>query len=767
MAEIIDLVMRLTDHVTGTLGNIRTQMEQTAKMNQQIGRNLSNAGRHVNSLASAMAPLAVGIAGVGAVGVKTFMDFDQTITEAAVKAGATAEEMKRMKDAAAAMGAKFPTTARDVAAGMDRLAAGGFNANQAIGSMPGIIEAAIASGEDMAVTSDVVTSALSIWNLKTGDIAANTVHVADVIQAAANASKMGIADFGLAMQYAGAPAAALGISIEELGTAMGIMANNGIEASSIGTSLRATMASLAAPTGDAAKTLDSLGISATDLKKGDGSFIGLAGAVELLRNKMSGLSDTEQVAAAKAIAGKNAFSGLLALVKTSPEAYKEMTDTITNSTGQSHAAYIKMQDTLKGSMDAMKSAVEGLGISFGSALAPSIRSVADAIQGIAAAFTNLSPEAKQMIIHIGEGIIAFTGLTFAVGKVLSISGTLMTTYGQIGRVLSGHAVSNKALQFAVQGSVKAFGMLRMAGAALMGPMGLVVAGIAIAAFLIYKNWDKIGPFFQKIWDMIKGAFTAAINVISPVLTKLQDAWDTLVNAFRNGTGIFGVLNTISDVLAGILGGELYAAIVLVSGILTGAFTAAFDIVAAIVTAAIGVFSGLIEFIAGVFTGDWSLAWKGIVDIFSSIFGGIQGVAKGILNGIKAAINAVIGGINNIDFTVPDWVPVIGGSHFAPNIPYLARGTDNWLGGPAVINESGGEIVDLPSGARVIPHDQSVRSAYNMGARSERRTPAINLNFYGTTISSNKGDIKEFARKVAQEIQYQMEKEAINSTEGAI
>ncbi len=55
----------------------------------------------------------------------------------------------------------------------------------------------------------------------------------------------------------------------------------------------------------------------------------------------------------------------------------------------------------------------------------------------------------------------------------------------------------------------------------------------------------------------------------------------------------------------------------------------------------------------------------------------------------------------------------------------------------------------------------------MGARSERRTPAINLNFYGTTISSNKGDIKEFARKVAQEIQYQMEKEAINSTEGAI
>lgn len=766
MAEIIDLVMRLTDNVTGTLGNIRNQMEQTSKMNMQMGRNLSNAGRHVSAIAGAMAPLAAGIAGVGAVGVKTFMDFDQTITGAAVKAGATAEEMQQMKDAAAQMGAKFPTTARDVAAGMDRLAAGGFNAQQSIGAMPGIIEASIASGEDLASTSDVITSALSIWNLTTGDVAANTTHVADVVQAAANASKLGMQDFGLAMQYAGAPAAALGINIEELGTAMGIMSNNGIEASTIGTSLRSTLSRLASPPKAAAEALAQLGISSADLQKGDGSFIGLTGAVDLLRGRMSGLSDVEQVAALKAIAGEDAYSGLLALVKTSPEAYQQMSDAINHSAGSSHDAYVKMQDTLKGSIDAMKSAVEGLGISFGSALAPSIRTVADAIQGIAVTFTNLSPETKQLIIHIGEGVIAFTGLAFAAGKILSVSGMLVTTYGQIGRVLAGHAISNKALQYAVQGSVKAFGMLRMAGAALMGPMGLVVAGIVIAALLIYKNWDKIGPFFAAVWGRIKEAFSTAIAAIQPVLDSLQTAWGTLVNAFQNGTGVFCVINRLSDVLAGILGGTLYAAIVLVSGVLTGALTTAFDIVGTVVQTVIGVFGGLIEFITGVFTGDWSLAWQGIVDVFSSIFGSIAGVAKGILNGVKGAINAVISGINNINFTIPDWVPGIGGSHFAPNIPYLASGTNNWMGGPAIINEKGGEIVELPSGSRVIPHDQSVRNAYNMGANNGHRTAPISLNFYGTTIS-NTGDIKEFARKIAREIQYEMEKEAINSTEGAI
>ena len=258
MAEIIDVVMRLTDNGTQGLNRIRSGMEQTARANRRMGSELSNAGRNIGKISDALMPLAAGITGVGAIGVKTFMDFDATMTAAAVKAGATADEMQKMKDAAAQMGAKFPTTARDVALGMDRLAAGGFNAEQTIGAMPGIIEASIASGEDLATTSDVITSALSIWKMTEGDVAANTTHVADVVQAAANASKLGMQDFGTAMQYAGAPAAALGISIEQLGAAMGIMANNGIEASTIGTSLRSTLSRLASPPKAAAEAMAQL-----------------------------------------------------------------------------------------------------------------------------------------------------------------------------------------------------------------------------------------------------------------------------------------------------------------------------------------------------------------------------------------------------------------------------------------------------------------------------------------------------------------------------
>lgn len=764
MAQIIDVVMRLTDNVTGSLNRIRNAMEQSAKANQRMGRTLQNAGRHVGNLSDAMMPLAAGITGVGALGVKTFMDFDATMTAAGVKAGATAEEMQQMKDAAAQMGAKFPTTARDIAQGMDRLAAGGFNAEQTIGAMPGIIEASIASGEDLATTSDVITSALSIWNLTQGDVAANTTHVADVVQAAANASKLGMQDFGVAMQYAGAPAAALGINIEELGTAMGIMANNGIEASTIGTSLRSTLSRLASPPKAAAEALAQLGISSADLQKGDGSFIGLAGAVDLLRNRMSGLSDVQQVAMLKAIAGEDAYSGLLALIKTTPEAYKQMSDTIANSSGSSHAAYVQMQDTLKGSVDALMSSVEALGISFGSALAPTIRSVAAGLKGIADAITNLSPEAKQMIIHAGEAVIAFTAFTFATSKVLTFSGAMVKTLGDVERVMHGNAIANKALQGGVQGVMKGFSLLRTAGAALLGPWGIVVAAIALAAFLIYKNWDRIGPFFMNLWNGIKDVFSSAVNAISPVIERLQGAWSTLVTSFQNGVGIFGVIRGLAKILATIFSGELYAGIVIVSAVISGTLTAAFNVISAVVGTVIGVFSGLIDFITGVFTGDWSLAWSGVVEVFSSIFGGIIGIADGIISGVKAAINAVIDGINNISFTVPDWVPGIGGSQFSPNIPKLARGTDYWQGGPVVINEKGGEIVDLPEGSRVMPHDQSVRAAYNMGAK--RRNDGITVNIIGTTINNGE-DIKELARKVAEQIHFEMEKEAINSTVGGI
>ena len=844
MASIIDVVMQLTDRVSEPLRRIRSNMEENSRLNRQLGREVRNVGRGFGSIASTMMPAATAVSAFGALGTKTFMDFEDTITGAGVKAGATGEQLERMKEKALQLGHDFPITASEAAEAMDRLAAGGFDAEQTMAAMPGIIEASVASGEDMATTSDVITSALNIWNLKTGDVAENTQHVADVVQMAANVSKLGMADFGLAMQYAGAPAAALGINIEELSTAMAIMSNNGIEASTIGTSLRSTMSRLAAPPKEAAEAIDQLGLH---LQNADGSFVGITEAVNQMRDAMAGMTDTEQIGIAKAIAGEDAYSGLLTLIKTSPEAYKELEDSIKNSTGSSHEAYVKMQNTLKGSINAMKSAVESLAISFGSTLAPSVKTAADAIKTIADFLGGLSPAARSVVANIALSVVGFTAFSFVMSKVLKAGGSMIMMYSRIGNVLKGGRETNLLLRYSVLGVRSAFvqlsgtaskvmGVLRngmnigswrsaltflgstgasglskigsaaaQAGtrvmtmirsfsmaamlngarnavlgfgralltigrvgmSAMFSPLGIAIMAIAGAAYILYNHWDKVAPFFTSMWNEIQNAFSVAWQAISPALEGVENAWSRLVNAFNSqGTTLNGLAHII-EFLASVLGGILIAGIIAAADIFTGVFVSAIEIVSSIVSAAIGVFGGLIDFITGVFTGDWSLAWQGVVEIFSSIFGGIKGICSGVLDGIRAAINAVINGINSISVDIPDWVPGVGGQHFGVNIPTLYTGTSNFSGGPAVINDRfGGEIVDLPSGTRIIPHDQSVQQAYKMGSMNGGFGGDINININNANFA-NTGDEKREIKRITSEILFELQTRAINMNTGAI
>jgi TP901 family phage tail tape measure protein len=844
MASIIDVVMQLTDRVSEPLRRIRSNMEENSRLNRQLGRDVRNVGRGFGSIASTMMPAATAVSAFGALGTKTFMDFEDTITGAGVKAGATGEQLERMKETALKLGHDFPITASEAAEAMDRLAAGGFDAEQTMAAMPGIIEASVASGEDMATTSDVITSALNIWNLKTGDVAENTQHVADVVQMAANVSKLGMADFGLAMQYAGAPAAALGVNIEELSTAMAIMSNNGIEASTIGTSLRSTMSRLASPPKEAAAAIDQLGLH---LQNADGSFVGITEAISQMREAMDGMTDTQQVGIAKAIAGEDAFSGLLTLIKTSPEAYKEVEDSIKNSTGSSHEAYVKMQNTLKGSINAMKSAVESLAISFGSTLAPSVKTAADAIKSIADFLGGLSPATRSVVANIALSVVGFTAFSFAMSKVLKAGGSMIMMYSRIGNVLKGGRETNLLLRYSVLGVRSAFiqlsgtaskvmGVLRngmnigswrsaltflgttgasglskigsaaaQAGtrvmtmirsfsmaamlngarnavlgfgralltigrvglSAMFSPGGIAIMAIAGAAYILYNHWDKVAPFFTSMWNEIQNAFSVAWQAISPALEGVGNAWSRLVNAFNSQGTTLNRLAHIIEFLASILGGVLIAGIIAAADIFTGVFVSAIEIVSSIVSAAIGVFGGLIDFITGVFIGDWSLAWQGVVEIFSSIFGGIKGICSGVLDGIRAAINAVINGINSISVDIPDWVPGVGGQHFGVNIPTLYTGTSNFSGGPAVINDRfGGEIVDLPSGTRIIPHDQSVQQAYKMGSMSGGFGGDININISNANFA-NTGDEKREIKRIASEIFFELETRAVNLNTGAI
>lgn len=702
--SVIDVIMRLTDQVTAPLTRIRSQMDATAKTSTRLGRTVQTVGKNIGSISSALMPVSAGLVAAGTMAATTFMDFDRVITGAGAKAGASAAELEKMRAAATQMGADFPVSATEVAQAMDALAASGFNASQTVALMPSILTSAVASGEGLAQTSQVVTSALNIWGMAQENVGQNAARVADVIQQAANASALGLQDFGVALQYAGAPAAALNVNIEELSTALALIKNRGIDASTAGTSLRSLFTRLSNPPKQAAEAIAQLGLQVTDSA---GNFIGLENVISQMRSAMQGLNDTQRIALAQAIAGTEGYSALLSLVDTAPEEYRRMTEEINNAAGSSARQYEIMKNTLSGSVEDMKGSLEALAINFGSVLAPSIRQAAAAIGSIADAINAMSPEQKAMLADIAMGIVGFTGFAFAAGKVISIGGSLVTMYGNIATVLAGHHIRNKLLEYSIIGIGRAFTFLRTAaltalpriGAAftlMLSPVGLAVAGVIAAGYLLYRNWDTVKQWITDVLSALSNGFSAAFGM-----------WRAILMTFLN-------------------------------------------------------------FVASVFVGGWNVAWNGLLSVVSYVAEGTRSIFGGVLESVRSMFNGVIDSINGIQITIPAWVPGFGGSTFGPlGIPKLATGTDNWRGGPAMIHDRGAEIVDLPTGTRVIPHDASITAAYNMGARtSSVNLGGISVNISGVTVQGE-NDIQKLADKVAAAIYDQLQKRSVNLKAGAV
>lgn len=799
MSEVIDLVMRLHDGVTSVLSGINSQMAATANMADRQGRKLQNIGRGISGIGNALMPVSAAIVGIGAASVKAFVGFDSAVTSAGAKAGATHDEMIKLRDVAKQLGADFPISATQAAEAMDGLAASGMNANQIMSSLPSIVEASVASGENLETTASIVSGALNTWGLQEGNVAENATRMADVIQMAANKSRLDMIGFGNAIQYAGAPAAALGISVEELSTSLAIMSNNNIEASTSGRALRMMLSRLIDPPKEAAQALQKLGIVTTDSQ---GKFIGLGKVYDQLRTKMQGLTEAEKFKLAGDIAGTESTSALLAVLNTTKEAYDDMRSSMDSATGSSKAQADIMKKTLLGSFKDLESKVEALAISFADVLQPRVQKAAETLGQVAKYFTNLSPAIKDNAIDIGLSVVGFTAFTKVLGPVTSGIGSLMRTYASIGKVLRGQSINNKLLEVSIRAISSAFigignvamRVLPMIGRLIplvfTGPVGIAIGVIALLGLAIYKNFDKVRPVleamgqsFNTVVGVIRSALSRVWTVIQPIVQRVASAFGKLVGQVSTSFGriyqamspflniIFAVVSKVAKVL---IGGPLIIALgvlvggfnVAVSGII-GILTFALNVIEGVVVGITTVLGGITDFIVGVFTGNWSMAWSGIVQIFEGIVTPIKAIFTGVIEGIKAAINSLISSVNGISVDIPEWVPGVGGSHFGPlNIPLLYSGTDNWKGGPAMVHDRGAEIINLPSGAQVVPHAQSLKSAYNQGKRSSTGNN-ISINIASVNVSNNGQSIEQLAYEIAEQIQYQLQKRSINRMEGAV
>lgn len=336
---------------------------------------------------------------------------------------------------------------------------------------------------------------------------------------------------------------------------------------------------------------------------------------------------------------------------------------------------------------------------------PLLDKAIDKVKKLTDWFSGLSDGQKQNIVKwlgmaaaIGPGILAFSKIYKVVGKfhykLFDLSKSIKNAGGILKWIKSPTTIA-------------------------------IIAIVAIigAVILLMKNWDKIKAKAEKIFPGIgetmsrifknmetigKAVMGQLIKIVKSLKETWQEVWTFLEPLVK--IAIKGIEGAIKILL--------------------------------------GVFDGVIEFIAGVFTGNWSKAWDGVVKIFSNIFNGVKEIAKGIINGVINAFNTAIGGLNKIK--APDWVPIVGGKGInIPLIPQLAGGTDFWSGGLVQVHERGGEIVDLPRGSRVMPHDKSVAEAYKMGAGTNNQNTTINIpKLADQIVVREDADIDKIVNKLA-------------------
>lgn len=329
---------------------------------------VAKTGMGILVKAGTAAVTALGAAGVAA--IKVGSDFEAAMSEVQAISGATGSDLEKLSDAAKEMGATTKFSASESAEALKYMAMAGWDTEEMLNGLPGVINLAAASGEALGTVSDIVTDAMTAFGLSTEE----TSRFVDVLAQTANKSNTNVAMLGESFQYVAPVAGALGFSIEDTAVALGLMANSGIKASQAGTSLRTLFTNLTNPVGQSAKAIEALGIS---IQNSDGSMKSFSEIMGDLRGEFGKMTEAEKAQYAAMLAGQEGMSGLLAIVNASDSDFQDLAASIAQSNGAAEEMAQTMQNNLQGSITSFRSAAEGLGIAIYEGVKDKVKNTVD------------------------------------------------------------------------------------------------------------------------------------------------------------------------------------------------------------------------------------------------------------------------------------------------------------------------------------------------------------------------------------------------------
>lgn len=521
--EIIETESKLK-HFEGELrrvGNVK--LTALGAQFKAVGDKMTAVGKELTTKVTV--PLAM----IGTVAAKKFAEVDKTMQLTNATMGNSTEEAQLLNKAMKTAAASSTYGMSDAATATLNFARSGLSAKQAASALAPAMALAAGEGGELDTVSAGLVATINGFHGSFDDAA----KYADVFANACNNSALDVNSLSQAMSVAAPIFSSAGYSVKDAALYMGVMANNGIEADKAANSLKTGLARLVSPAKEGAAMMDKLGISVTN---SDGTMKDSVQIQKELHDAFSQLSESEQIAAASAIFGKNQMAPWLALINTAPGDVDALNQAL-GENGTAMEMQAAMMSGFAGSIEQLKSGLDVLLTSLGEALAPIIQKVVAGLQVLVNWFNSLSPKMQTVIAVIGVIVAAIGPVLVILGTIASAIGSIITLVGTLGPAL---------------------GALGGVFAALAGPVGIAIAIIAALiaiGVLLYKNWDVIKAKAIQLKNQVVAAFNQFKAQVAAIFNGIKAQALAIWNGIKSAvtTAANTIRNTVSNAFTALKG----------------------------------------------------------------------------------------------------------------------------------------------------------------------------------------------------------------------
>lgn len=632
-----------------------------------------SVNRHMQGVGNAMIAAGTATTAMGVKAVKGFGSFQSSLNQAAVIAGGTAKDIDGLSDVANHMGAVLPISAQDAADAMVAMARDGASIGTIKKEFPAIAEAATAAGANLQTTASVVQQAMNIW----GDSLKSPQQAAAILTQTANLSNASIEDMQQALATIGSVAKLAGMDMSTTSEAIGLLTNRGFSAAQASEDLSFAIRQMLAPSKGAKKEMDALGLSFVD---SSGKMKPFPQILKEVAAATDGMGDAQKAAALKTMFGAAGMQAIAPLL----DAVKDKSDNTTTS----WTAYAKaMNGAAKDTQTATKflsdqanemqqnlgSKIEQVGGNWEALRNKAMQTkggVNSAIldmmnQSLEWASTSDSSTAQVirsfigMSPAIGAATTALGGLFKGWGKLISFGGSVVTTIGNVGRVMKALSMAGdlttaigslRELAATSKLAAGAMRVLQVAQLALANPwvaIGVAIAAV-VAALAVFFAKTKTG---QAMWKQFTQSVADSVDGIKQAWQSMTDffsnLWTNIVTTAQNIWSSFGqffspVVQSVELAWQGLSDffGNLWNGIVTFA---QGVWSSFAQGMAPIVEAFKNLWSTLTDF--------FSALWQGIVTTAQTIWQGLLPIVTTVWNGIKTVVSTIMQAIADVIQTI--------------------------------------------------------------------------------------------------------------------